>query len=113
MVGTAFVSHGSKPAVATESLPGGFVSVSPTVSRSSATDDVATGKFFPPQRGEVRLLGKHGEVVGVSKNSFFAEAGCRGRRQRQEAEAEAGRRGRRQRQEAEAGVVFNSSLIRV
>ena len=27
-----FVSHGSKPAVATESLPDGFVSISPTVS---------------------------------------------------------------------------------
>ena len=42
MVVTAFVSHDSKPAVATESLPDGFVLVSPTVSGSSARVAAAT-----------------------------------------------------------------------
>ena len=39
MVATASVSHGSKPAVATMPLPGGFVLVSPRGSGSSATPD--------------------------------------------------------------------------
>ena len=45
VVVTAFVSHGSKPVVATESLPDGFVLVSPTVSGSSAPAGVATDIF--------------------------------------------------------------------
>ena len=46
MVGTAFVSHGSKPAVATESLPDGFGLVSQTISGSSAPAVTATEIVF-------------------------------------------------------------------
>ena len=46
MVAAAFVRHGCNLAVVTEPLPVGFLSVSPTVSGSSAPAVAATDNFF-------------------------------------------------------------------